>query len=67
MSCIEMKELEASSERFAERRLVFVPTEFERRSGSVLVRRAGHARLAYLMQMHRQNCHICRRNRLLER
>jgi hypothetical protein len=61
MPCPEMKELEAFSKRFADRRLVSVPTELERRFGSVLGYRAAQARLAYLIQMHRQNCSICRR------
>jgi hypothetical protein len=61
MSCPEMKELEALGKRFAERRLAFVPAECERRFGSVLGYRAAHARLAYLIQMHRQNCSSCRR------
>lgn len=62
---INDQQLEASSERFSERRLVFVQTYFERRAGSALGRRA--ARLACLMQMHRQSCGICRRHILLER
>jgi hypothetical protein len=61
MPCPEMKELEAFSKRFADRRFVSVPTELERRFGSVLGYRAAQARLAYLIQMHRQNCSICRR------
>ena len=61
MPCPEMKELEALGMRFTERRLVSVPTELERRFGSVLGYRAAHARLAYLVQMHRQNCRSCRR------
>ncbi len=61
MLCPEMKELETFGKGFAERRLVSVPREFERRFGSVLRYRAAQARLAYLIQMHRQNCSICRR------
>lgn len=61
MPCPEMKELEALGKRFADRRLVSVPTELERRFGPVLGDRAAQARLAYLIQMHRQNCSSCRR------
>jgi hypothetical protein len=58
--CIEMKELEFTSRRYAERRRITVTPKCERRgrhSGRQL--RAGQARAAYLMQAHRQNCVVC--------
>ncbi len=59
--CTEMKELEFTSRRYAERRRIAVTPKCERRgrhSGGQL--RAGQARAAYLMQAHRQNCAVCR-------
>jgi hypothetical protein len=55
-----MKELESLCHNFAERRVQQNPTESERRKGFGLARRAGQARVAYLMQMHRLNCMACR-------
>jgi hypothetical protein len=60
MSCSEMKELEAGFTIYAERRQVVSLPRSERRMVSIGRDRAGHARMAYVMQMHRQNCHECR-------
>jgi len=60
VSCIEMKELESLCSKFAERRVEHNPTKSERRRGCGLARRAGQARVAYLMQMHRLNCTACK-------
>jgi hypothetical protein len=58
--CTEMKELQAGVDTFNERRVVLAPVNSERRIGSGLARRASYARLAYLIQMHRQKCRLCR-------
>jgi hypothetical protein len=60
MPCTEMKELEASANRFAERRQVAMPANLERRKGSDVPHRTVQARIAYLMLMHRRNCAQCR-------
>jgi hypothetical protein len=48
---MEMKELEASCNRFAERRYFVTPPRFDRRDGAVGKHRAGQARMAYIMQV----------------
>jgi hypothetical protein len=60
MPCTEIKELEAGFERFGERRQRVCPTTTERRKDLGLGRRASYARQAFLVQMHRQNCRICK-------
>jgi len=60
MACPEMKELEASYAGFSDRRQVTSRPLHERRKASTGGPRAGLARLAYLMQMHRLNCPKCR-------
>jgi hypothetical protein len=60
MPCMEMKELEASCSRYAERRLESILPKFERRRVSPGRHRLAQAQLAYLMQVHLQNCIECR-------
>jgi hypothetical protein len=60
MPCTEMKELEASANRSAERRQVVVAPSLERRKGSDVPHRTVQARIAYLMLVHRRNCALCR-------
>jgi hypothetical protein len=60
MPCTEMKELEASADRFAERRQVAIAPNPERRKGSDVPHRTEQARIAYLMLVHRRNCALCR-------
>ena len=62
MPCMEMKELEASCSRYAERRLESIRPQFERRKVSPGRHRLAQAQLAYLMQVHLQNCIECRRD-----
>jgi hypothetical protein len=56
MPCLEMKELEAVCE---ERRRVAIPPSPERRNAPSGRDRAGQARTAYLIQLHRQTCAAC--------
>jgi hypothetical protein len=63
MPCIEMKELEASFSRYAERRQKVVASPVERRKGFDLRCRATQARNAYLILVHRHNCAVCRSDR----
>jgi hypothetical protein len=58
--CIQMKELEASCSRYAERRREMIPLSVERRKASPGKRRFGQAQMAYIIQMHLQNCSECR-------
>ncbi len=60
MPCTEMKELETGYSRYAERRNVALPPTSERRKVSTGRFRADQARAAYVMQVHRQNCTVCR-------
>jgi hypothetical protein len=62
MPCMEMKELEASCNRYAERRQESILPKFERRKVSPGRHRLGQAQLAYLMRVHLQNCVECRRD-----
>jgi hypothetical protein len=57
MPCTEIKELEAASNRFAERRQVAVAPTSERRKTSPDWLQA---RAAYVMRSHRRNCPVCR-------
>jgi hypothetical protein len=59
MPCLEMKELEAVSSRYEERRSVAIPLSSERRNTPSGRYRAGQARIAYLIQLHRQSCAAC--------
>jgi hypothetical protein len=60
--CTEIKELEFIFCRYNERRRVTVAPKWERRSVQSAPRmRAAQARVAYLMQAHRQDCFVCQR------
>jgi predicted phage-related endonuclease len=60
MPCAEMKELQATRDRYAERRKIVVAPKVERRRGFDVRRRATQARNAYLMLVHQNNCAVCR-------
>jgi hypothetical protein len=60
MPCAEMKELQATCDRCAERRKTVVAPKVERRKGFDLRYRANQARNAYLMLVHQNNCAVCR-------
>jgi hypothetical protein len=57
MPCTEMRELEAAYNSFAERRHVAVKPTSNRRKMPTGWQRT---RAAYVMQIHRQTCAICR-------
>lgn len=59
MPCLEMKELEAVCSRYEERRRVAIQPNSERRNAPSGRYRAGQARIAYLIQLHRQSCATC--------
>jgi hypothetical protein len=61
MACAEMKELEASYSRHGEGWQLTSHTFCERLKVSTGGPRAGQARVAYLMQIHRLDCLKCRR------
>jgi hypothetical protein len=54
-----MRELEASCSRYAERRRETIPLSLERRKEFPGKHRFGQAQMAYIMQMHLQNCSQC--------
>jgi hypothetical protein len=60
MPCIQMKELEVSRDRYAERRHKAVSPKQERRTWKPGKRRLGLAQSSYLIQLHLQNCTECR-------
>jgi len=60
MPCKEMQELEASNNRFNEHSHVTISLLSAGRDEFSKWHRAGRARLAYLMLMHRQTCDHCR-------
>jgi hypothetical protein len=60
MPCVEMQELEASITRLNDLSLVNISLLSAGRIESATWHRAGRARLAYTMQMHRATCHLCR-------
>jgi len=60
MPCTEMKELQASYDKYAERRHMAIRSEQERRKALLGSRRLGEFRVAYLIQIHRRNCDMCR-------
>lgn len=60
MPCSQMKELEFLGNRLADRRSQAQQPVEERRKGEGFGWRAGEARVAYLMQLHRVNCDICK-------
>jgi hypothetical protein len=59
MPCLEMKELEAICSRYEERRRVAISPSSERRYMPFGKYRAGQARIAYLIRLHRQSCAAC--------
>jgi hypothetical protein len=59
MPCTQMQELEASSNRFNDVSLVNVSLLTAGRLAVSKWHRAGRARLAYNMQMHRASCQVC--------
>ena len=61
MPCMEMKELEVSRDRYAERRHKTISLKQERRESTLGKRRVGFAQSSYLIQLHLQNCTECRR------
>jgi hypothetical protein len=60
MPCREMKELETSLTKYAEKRQSLTAPNIERRKGSILGHRSRQARIACLMMMHRRTCTVCR-------
>lgn len=60
MPCIEMKELQATCDKYTERRQVSSGPQQERRKGPSGSRSLGQFRVAYLMQAHRISCDVCR-------
>ena len=60
MPCTEMKELEARNERYNELSFITMSLLSVGRGEFSKWHRAGRARLAYTMQMHRQSCGVCR-------
>ena len=62
MPCMQMKELEASSSRYAERRSKKLLTKSERRQALSAKRQIAQAQMAYVMQQHAKNCSECRRD-----
>lgn len=66
MPCMQMKELEASCSRYAERRSQMVLTRSERRQGKSAKRQIGQAQMAFVMQQHAKSCSECRRDRVMD-
>jgi hypothetical protein len=60
MPCVQMKELEISRDRYADRRQKTASPKLERRQWSHDKRRLGLAQSSYLIQLHLQNCLECR-------
>jgi hypothetical protein len=59
MPCIQMKELEFSRDRYAERRHKAVSPKQERRDWSPGRRTLSFAQSSYLIQSHLQTCREC--------
>jgi hypothetical protein len=62
MHFTELHELEASNDSYDEQSLITISLLSARRKEFPKWHRAGRARLAYIMQMHRQTCNVCRCN-----
>jgi hypothetical protein len=62
MPCPEMQELEANNNRYNENSLITASLLSAGRHEFSKWHRAGRARLAYVMQTHRQSCAHCRCN-----
>jgi hypothetical protein len=60
MPCIEMMELEASYARYNERSLITTTLLSSGRGEFSKWHRAGRAKIAWSIQMHRQTCGVCR-------
>jgi hypothetical protein len=59
--CTELKELELALSQYAERRVNVIKVIPDRRRDSDSVpRRTAQARIAYMIQLHRKNCALCR-------
>lgn len=59
--CAELKELELAFSQYAERRVNTIRVVHERRRQSDFVHwRTAQARAAYMIQMHRQSCPLCK-------
>ena len=63
MPCTEMQELEASNRKYNELSHITMALLSAGRGEFSKWHRAGRARLAYTMQMHRQTCNVCRHHR----
>jgi hypothetical protein len=59
MPCTEMQELEASNRKYNELSHITMALLSAGRGEFSKGHRAGRARLAYTMQMHRQTCNVC--------
>jgi hypothetical protein len=66
MPCMQIKELEFSRDRYAERRTKTVSTKQERREPAPGKRRLGLAQSSYLIQVHLQTCKECRQPTVAE-
>jgi hypothetical protein len=64
MPCPQMKELVAHFHRYSERPHTKIPSAPERSSETTGALPVGEFRIAYLMQLHRQNCDACRNESL---
>ncbi len=62
MPCLQMKELEASCSKYAERRSETILTRSERRQSRSAKLQIGQAQMAYVMQQHAKSCSECRRD-----
>jgi hypothetical protein len=62
MPCLEMKELQATCDKYAGRRHLSAGPQQERRKGPLGSRRLVQFRVAYLMQAHRASCEVCRQD-----
>jgi|HubBroStandDraft_4_1064222.scaffolds.fasta_scaffold208021_1 hypothetical protein len=63
MPCTEMQELEASNRKYNELSHITMALLSAGRGEFSKWHRAGRARIAYSMQMHRQSCTVCRDHR----
>ena len=59
MPCFEYMELEWSSKEYAKRRHMVAQPLPEGRREFTGTRRVGQFWTAYLVQLHRKNCHVC--------
>ena len=59
MPCVEMRELEAGCDQYAERRLNAGRPERERRKKPTEAHRLGLFRTEYLIRIHVKKCPVC--------